>query len=150
MTPSEMDSLIYLQYPRKIARIAALKAIGKAAAFLAKDQAISEIDARRWLYKATKAYAHSPAGNNPDKTMIPHPATWFNRGSYMDDPQEWQHVKSQERQKPNANDEALARFLERKANSHSTHEYGYKATGTDSRGPRLVRRGSNGLSPVGY
>ena len=24
-----------------------------------------------------------------DRQFIPHPATWFNRGSYDDDPKEW-------------------------------------------------------------
>ena len=90
MTPSEMDGLIYSIYPRKIARIDAMKAIAKAAKQLAKQNGTDETEARRWLYKACATYAKSPAGQNPDRTLIPHPATWFNRGSYLDDPQEWQ------------------------------------------------------------
>lgn len=109
MTSLEMDALIYSIYPRKIARIAAMKAIAKAARILAKDQHITELEARRWLYKSTKAYANSPAGQNPERQLIPHPSTFFNQGRYLDDPQEWQ-ICGTER---NENASALQRYLAR-------------------------------------
>ncbi len=47
------------------------------------------------LLEKVKAYAAAvetwPAG---DKQYIPHPATWFNRGSYDDDPATWQRKAS--------------------------------------------------------
>jgi hypothetical protein len=88
---SEQISAIYDNFPRKVGKIAALKAIQKAVTYLVKQEGITPIEARRKLYKATLLYARSPVGQNPDKTLVPHPATWFNRGSYLDDPQEWQH-----------------------------------------------------------
>lgn len=100
MTPAEMDSLIYLQYPRKIGRDAALKAIGKAAQRLAKQNGTDEVESRRWIYKATKAYATSPAGQNPNRTLIPHPSTFYNQGRYLDDPREWQIQSAQPRFEP--------------------------------------------------
>lgn len=91
MTATEIDATIYALYPRKVGRVAALKAIAKAVKVVQKEHGCDALEARRVLYKAVHAYARSPAGQNPDRTLIPHPATWFNRGSYFDDPQEWQH-----------------------------------------------------------
>ena len=88
---SEQISAIYDKYPRKVGKIAALKAIQKAVSYLVKEQKITALEARRKLYKATANYAKSPDGRNADRTKIPHPATWYNRGSYLDDPKEWQH-----------------------------------------------------------
>ncbi len=31
---------------------------------------------------------------NGDKQFIPHPATWYNRGSYDDDPETWKRVEA--------------------------------------------------------
>ena len=91
MNAESEEILIYQQYPRRVARIAALNAIKKAVAYLVDSEKITALEARRKLYKATALYARSPAGQNPDKSKIPHPATWYNRGSYLDDPTEWQH-----------------------------------------------------------
>ena len=72
---------IYAAYPRKVGKQGAIKAIQKAARDVGADR----------LYKATLAYAEA-TGRWPeaDKQYIPHPATWFNRGSYEDDPKEWE------------------------------------------------------------
>ena len=71
---------IYKAYPRKAAPTAAIKAIKK----------VIETYPALSLLTHTKAFAEAvktwPA---KDRTFIPHPATWFNRGSYLDDPQEW-------------------------------------------------------------
>ena len=71
---------IYQSYPRKIGKTAAIKAIKT----ILKDYpALS-------LLTQTKAFAEAvKSWPERDKTYIPFPATWFNRGSYMDDPKEW-------------------------------------------------------------
>lgn len=75
---------IYEAYPRKVGPAAALKAISKA--LKAKPPAD--------LLAATQAYANAvKTWPEPDKCFIPHPATWFNRGSYDDDPATWQRDK---------------------------------------------------------
>lgn len=97
LTFREIDLMIYQAYPRHIAREAALKAIGKAATRMVKDRdAATPLDARRAIWTATTAYANSPAGRNPDRQYIPMPATWFNRGSYLDDPKEWEVLETLE------------------------------------------------------
>ena len=68
---------IYAAYPRKVGKIAAKKAI---------ENALAEVLAP-WLLMRVKAFAASPAGQAGQFT--PHPATWFNRGSFHDDEAEW-------------------------------------------------------------
>lgn len=72
---------VYNAYPRKVGRSAAIKAIQKAGKGVGMER----------LLKAVKAYAEAtsrwPA---EERQYIPHPATWFNRGSYDDDPKEWE------------------------------------------------------------
>jgi hypothetical protein len=74
-------SEVYESYPRKIARKESLKAI---------EKVVSQgIDAA-YLLEKTKAYAAVVAQwPESDRGFIPYPATWFNRGSYDDDPKEW-------------------------------------------------------------
>lgn len=84
----EKAAAIYQAYPRKIARTAALKAIVKALAKTAPEK----------LLTATLSYAAAvEKWPDDDKRFIPYPATWFNRGSYEDDPQNWtrSHATSQ-------------------------------------------------------
>ena len=90
MTATEIDATIYALYPRKVGRVAALKAIARAAKVVQVERKCDPTEARRFLYAATRAYARSPAGNNPDRSLIPHPTTFFNQGRYFDDPKEWQ------------------------------------------------------------
>ena len=71
---------IYAAYPRKVAKKDALKAICNA----------MKATGREKLLVATKRYAAAMAKCPlEDRKYIPHPATWFNRGSYDDDPAEW-------------------------------------------------------------
>lgn len=74
---------IYRAYPRHTARQAALKAIRKA---------LKTVPAER-LLAVTEAYA-AAVGRwpNSERKYIPYPATWFNRGSYDDDPSEWERT----------------------------------------------------------
>lgn len=72
---------IYDAYPKHVGRAAALKAIEK--------QTLSSIPPER-LLERTQAYAQAIAGwPREDRQFIPHPATWFNRGSFDDDPSTW-------------------------------------------------------------
>ena len=73
--------LIYKAYPRLVGRKAALKAIAAALKVKPKAELLERVEA---FALATKSW---PAG---DHQFSPHPATWFNRGSYDDDPREWQ------------------------------------------------------------
>jgi hypothetical protein len=71
---------IYATYPRRVGKQAAIKAIQKAGKGAGMDK----------LLKAVKAYAKATESwPEEDRKYIPHPATWFNRGSYDDDPKEW-------------------------------------------------------------
>jgi len=73
----ELAALIYQEYPRKAAKENALKAILKAMKGNDPD----------FLLERTKAYAASIGWK--DKQFIPYPASWFNSGSFKDDPEEW-------------------------------------------------------------
>lgn len=71
---------VYAAYPRKVGKEDALKAIAKAA----KKVPLVMLLAKTQIY--AEATALWPPG---DLRFIPHPATWFNRGSYDDDPATW-------------------------------------------------------------
>lgn len=72
---------IYAAYPRKVARREALKAITNAMAFAPPAK----------LLENTAAYAAAVSRWPADvQQYVPHPATWFNRGSYDDDPKTWE------------------------------------------------------------
>lgn len=83
---------IYSAYPRKVGRNAALKAIVKA---------IESGESPSALLSATKAFAEAtskwPRG---DEQWIPHPATWFTRGSYHDDPAVWRRTPGIDKAQP--------------------------------------------------
>lgn len=88
--PEKIDAeAIYQAYPRKIGKQAALKAIR--AALVGMGKTTRSQSAAATLLERTQAYAAAvtqwPAR---DQEFVPHPATWFNRGSYHDDPKEWQ------------------------------------------------------------
>lgn len=79
---------IYDCYPRKQGRAAALKAIAKAIDTI-KGDLLNPRDSD-WLLGRVKAYAEATAKwPAEDKQFIPHPSTWFNKGNYDDDPEEW-------------------------------------------------------------
>jgi len=77
----EVVEEIYQAYPRKVAKPDALKAISRAL-----KRGIKAPD----LLAKTQAYAGTVANwPEADKTFIPHPASWFNRERYNDDPATW-------------------------------------------------------------
>jgi hypothetical protein len=84
---------IYQAYPRHRNKIHALESIEKAIQRIMDGELGSWMglvyeEAFSYLLARTKAFAQSPAGQRG--RLTPHPATWFNRGGYMDDPDEWQ------------------------------------------------------------
>jgi len=88
---------IYGSYPRKVARDAALKAIEKRL-----DQGL---DAQE-LLDATLAYAAATQRwEVGDRQFIPHPATWFNAGSFADDQREWHRGEVPPAKKEKGSDE---------------------------------------------
>jgi hypothetical protein len=86
---SEYAALIYAEYPKKVGRPAALKAIKRALLTIEFDG----------LLRKVKLYAASRAKEDP--AFTPHPATWFNQQRYNDDPETWK-VGSTSRKAPEA------------------------------------------------
>lgn len=90
--PSEPEvDAVRNAYPRKTAPPEARKAIRKALTHLRSGSdrpAMTTSEALEFLQQQAAAYARSPAGGGGEFT--PHAATWFNRGSYLEDPSEWQ------------------------------------------------------------
>ena len=88
--PAKIDAeAIYQAYPRKVGKKAALKAIAAAIAQANKGDPVGL--GAKCLLERVKAYAAAVATwPARDREFVPHPATWFNRGSYEDDPKEWQ------------------------------------------------------------
>jgi len=76
---------IYLAYPRKVEKQAAVKAIAAAVKRI-KDQD----DAVGFLLDRVTAYAKAVKGQDPQ--YIPYPSTWFNSGRYEDDETQWQRT----------------------------------------------------------
>jgi hypothetical protein len=78
--PSVTAEEIYAAYPKKVGRQAALKAIAKAIESIAPER----------LLERTRAYAQAVAQWDADaRQYVPYPSTWFNRGSFDDDPGAW-------------------------------------------------------------
>lgn len=89
-SPTETEGVtaeqIYAEYPFKVGKPAALRAIRKAMEKVAPEK----------LLQITKAFAARRAG---DTAFMPHPSTWFNQERYNDDPSTW--TKNETSTKPN-------------------------------------------------
>lgn len=72
-----MAEAIYAEYPRKIAKVAAIKAIAKQ---------LSQYDFT-YILEQTKLYAKAREGC--DHKFTPYPSTWFNQERFTDDPSAW-------------------------------------------------------------
>jgi len=79
---------IYQAYPRKIGKAAAIKAINKATAKIKPES----------LRLKVVEYAKAIAWQE-NRSLVPHPATWFNQDRWEDDPKEWEQP-TQGRQGP--------------------------------------------------
>jgi len=87
---ASQEELIYQAYPRHVGKRDALAAINKAVKRMEKGEngaPLSQAKALGELWKAAAKYAQSPSGQQGELT--PHPATWFNKSRYLDDPKEW-------------------------------------------------------------
>lgn len=75
-----IEERIYEAYPRKVGRQDAIKAIRKCCMAASGDA----------ILESTIAYARAVSQWPPgEEQFVPHPSTWFNRGSFTDDPQTW-------------------------------------------------------------
>lgn len=74
---------IYRAYPKKVGKQDALRAI---------ERALKSVDAQA-LLAIVEAYAEARSTEDPKFT--PHPATWFNRGSWADDQSTWKQATRQ-------------------------------------------------------
>ncbi len=72
-----MAETIYKEYPRKVGKPSALRAI---------QRALKEIETEE-LLRLTKDYAKARSGQEQDLT--PHASTWFNDKRFADDPSTW-------------------------------------------------------------
>lgn len=82
--------LIYAEYPRKVGKPKALKAIEKAISSFSDELVLER----------TKAYAQARIGQ--DDQFTPHPSTWFAQERFNDDPSTWKHNGNhQNNAKPN-------------------------------------------------
>jgi hypothetical protein len=82
---------IYQLYPKKVGKREAFKAITAAIGRVERGEykggKLTETQAVAGIKNRTIMFAQSAAGRRGK--MTPHPATWFNRSSYLDDPKEW-------------------------------------------------------------
>jgi len=89
-SPSAVEE-IYELYPKKVGKRIALKSIEAAIKRVVngeyKNVKRSETEAIAGIKNRTVMFAQSAAGARGQYT--PHPATWFNRSGYLDDPKEW-------------------------------------------------------------
>lgn len=121
VTFSEEVEIIYQLYPRKVAPQAAKKAIRNSL----------KISSFQHLRNRTMAYADAVAKwpkhvryNSKGSEMVPHPATWFNRGSYDDDPREWEGDRRYAPTKPqNAPEGPPADWVDRFMRKYSSSDW---------------------------
>jgi hypothetical protein len=88
---------IYQTYPRHKDKRFAKVSIEKAILRIQKGETGKPMELKsavEYLKDRTLAFARSPAGNRG--MMTAYPATWMNRGGYMDDPEEWEHLTPDE------------------------------------------------------
>ncbi len=88
---------IYKSYPRHKDKRFALLSIERALRRIKGGELgtpMLESEAFEFLLQKTKVFSRSLAGNRGVYTAFP--ATWYNRGGYMDDPHEWDLMNREE------------------------------------------------------
>jgi len=105
-----LSEAVYSSYPRKVGKKAALKAIIKATQDVMASNLCSFEEASGILKEQTEQFARSPAGQKG--SLTPHPATWYNRGSYADDQNEWLE-KTFHEDRSHVTQEAISRVVEK-------------------------------------
>jgi hypothetical protein len=96
LSSSDIET-IYQTYPRHKDKRFALVSIEKALLRIQRGETGKPMTweaAVEYLLDRTSAFARSPAGGRG--AMTAYPATWMNRGGYMDDPEEWEHLTPEE------------------------------------------------------
>jgi len=88
----EQVEAIYAAYPRRVKPTESKKRIESALIDLHKEHGDQNF---AYLLDRTRKFAQSPAGKRGEFT--PHPSTWFNQGRYMDDPNEWHRVDTEQK-----------------------------------------------------
>ena len=83
---------IYSAYPRKVGKKAALRKIQEALTSLYAERGDANFS---FLIERTRMFAKSPAGKKGEFT--PHPSTWYHQGRYLDDPNEWHRVETEQK-----------------------------------------------------
>lgn len=106
---------IYAAYPRKVAKDAALRAISMAierrgGESLSLLEATNAYAAAVATWPRAVRFKRSETGELFD--TVPHPATWFNRGSYDDDRAQWPVYGATCKQKPDLAADEPARWRE--------------------------------------
>jgi hypothetical protein len=158
VTAIHPDMSIYEAYPRKEGKGAALESIRKAVARLVKGEAphppMAKIEAQRYLMRRVLEYERSPTGRQPDKTKIPHPATWFNQKRYDDDQSNWHHTEKQNgtyQSKSESTFDALKRSIEAGRNQGDAGETGDPQAGEDCGvGVHGLLGGPDAIRPEGH
>lgn len=84
---------IFEAYPRHIAKDAAMIAISKV---LTENEFEAVLTATRKFGAAVARWPKSYRYGADGIDRCPYPATWFNRGSYKDDPTEWTRIGGRE------------------------------------------------------
>lgn len=116
---------IYQAYPRKEGKAKALKAIAKARDDVKRgkvkpddyDEVWPPPDTYSFLLDRVQRYAAYASGLSAhDRQFIPHPATWFNAGSYLDSPkrignQNGNHPTNSQPARVRHDDAMLRRFM---------------------------------------
>jgi hypothetical protein len=74
--------MVYSIYPRKIGKLKGLQRIKEASKRIAKDKKITQIEALRRLFTATKLFAEKLKREARSEEMTPHPASWYHGGYY--------------------------------------------------------------------
>jgi hypothetical protein len=74
--------MVYQQYPRKLGKPKGLQRIKEASKRIAKDKKITQIEALRRLFTATKLFAEKLKREARSEEMTPHPASWYHGGYY--------------------------------------------------------------------
>lgn len=126
-------------YPRKVNKKAALKAW---------DNATKETPAEQ-IIGAAEMYAASDIAAAGE--FIPHPATWLNKGGYLDDPKEWERrePKSKEQKRQEANFQVLAnvsKIIDQRIASKNGQDHIHATSGnhTERIQDATKRRGQHG------
>jgi hypothetical protein len=79
----------YSKYPRKIQKKQASKSFIKASLEHAREHKCSATDSGEFIATRADEFSAVLTRAHADKKFIPYPATWLNRGGFMDDPSEW-------------------------------------------------------------